>query len=85
MYFGTLTSDCIIWIAHEIQWVLLCFFDVKHYFLKNEQVQKREIVLQIIQKKIKGKEINTLNEWFLNQEKNICFKVRFQCVDTVLS
>ena len=39
-----------------------CFFDVKHYFLKNEQVQKREIVLQIIQKKIKGKEINRLNE-----------------------
>ena len=36
-------------------------------------------------KKVKGKEINTLNEWFWNQEKNIRFKVRFNFVDTALS
>ena len=62
-----LTSDCMIWIVHEIQWVLLCLHDVEHYFLKNEQVKKGENVLQIIQRKIKVKEINKLNVWFLNQ------------------
>ena len=33
-------------------------------FLKNEQVQKGEIVPQIIQKKNKCKIINKLNKWF---------------------
>ena len=56
-----------IWIVHEIHWALICFLDVKHYFLKNEQVQKGENVLHIIQEKLKGKEINKLNVWFLNQ------------------
>ena len=46
---------------------------------------RREKSFYKLFKKIKGKEINTLNEQFLNQEKNICFKVRFKCVDTVFS
>ena len=54
-----------IWM-HEIQWILLCFVDVKHYFFKNELVHKGENALQIIQGKIKGKKIDKLNVCFLN-------------------
>ena len=66
-----------IWIVHEIiEWVLLYFLNVKHYFLKNEQVEKEEKSSNN-SRKIKGKRINKLNARFWNQyEKSTVFALK---------
>ena len=65
-----------IWIVHELEWVLLYFLNVKHYFLKNEQVEKEEKSSNN-SRKIKGKRINKLNVRFWKQyEKNTVFALK---------
>ena len=46
----------------------IMFLDVKHYFLKIEQVQKGKKRSTNYSRKIKVKEINKLKVWFLNQK-----------------
>ena len=69
-----LTSNCMIWIVHELEWVLLYFLNVKHYFLKNEQVEKEEKSSNN-SRKIKGKRINKLNVRFWNQYEKIHYLI----------
>ena len=45
----------IVYIVLLCEWNLLCFLDVKYYFLKNEQDQKGENILQIIPEKLNAR------------------------------
>ena len=75
-----------IWVVLGIQWDLLCFLGVKHYFFKNEQIQKWENVMQIILEKLKlRKLINCVIFKPIKRKYSICFKVRLKYVNTVLS
>ena len=59
---------------------------MEHYFLKTEQVKKGENVLQIIQRKIKVKEINKCVIFKpIRLKYSICFEASLKCAHTVSS
>ena len=61
----------------------------KRYFFKNEQVQKGETVLQIIQEQLKVRKLILINYMIFkpvrkNTVYSTCFEVGLKCVATVL-
>ena len=78
MYFDNLKGDyiiCTISTVHDSQWVLLCFFDIKHYLKNNDQDQKEKNAPQCIQEKVKGRKLMTSMGDFKQIKWNICFEV----------